>query len=186
MLLDKLREKTKPYHREIEKNVLLRKLMGPLTLLDYIEILKKFYGFYLPLETQTIPKFLNQNNIFQKFSFPKLPLLKRDLDALGLDDDALKLCPCTPNPATSFGCLGVLYTLEGSCLGRAMMWPHIQQQLRLDCGGSFFGTASPGLQTHWADFCKGMNEQVLSGSEVQEVIDGAIATFVTLDEWFKQ
>lgn len=74
MLLEELREKTKPYHQKIEKNVLLRKLMGPLTLPDYIEVLKKFYGFYLPLETETIPEFLNHNCDFQKFYFPLFPL----------------------------------------------------------------------------------------------------------------
>lgn len=186
MLLAELREKTSSYHRKIEENVLLRKLMGPLTLSDYIEVLKKFYGFYVPLETQAIPRFLKKNNVFQKFYFPKLPLLKRDLDALATASDGVKLCTFTPNPANPFGWLGVLYTLEGSCLGRAMIWPHIQQLLRLDSGGSFFGTASQELQSHWAAFCQDMTEQARSESEVQEVIAGAIATYVSLDEWFKQ
>lgn len=186
MLLAELREQTSPYHRKIEKNELLRRLMGPLTLSDYIEVLKKFYGFYVPLETQAIPRFLNKNNVFQKFYYPKLPLLKSDLDALATASDALKLCIFTPNPATPFGWLGVLYVLEGSCLGRAMMWPRIQQQLRLDSGGFFFSTGLQDLQAHWAAFCQNMTEQVHSGSEVQEVIDGAVATYVSLDEWFKQ
>ncbi len=186
MLLEQLREKTSLYHQKIEKNVLLSKLMGPLTLPDYVEVLKKFYGFYMPLETQAIPEFLNQNKDFQKFYFPKLSLLKKDLDALAPASDVLKLCPSTPNPTSPFGWLGVLYTLEGSCLGRAMLWPRIQRQLRLDCGGSFFGSASNDLKTRWAAFCKDMTEQVRSEAEAQEVIAGAIATFVSLDEWFKQ
>lgn len=117
MFLAELREKTSPYHREIEKNVLLSKLTGSLTLPDYVEVLKKFYGFYIPLETETIPQFLKQNGEFQKFYFPKLQLLNRDLDSLAPASDAPKLCPSTPNPASPFGWLGVLYTLEGSCHG---------------------------------------------------------------------
>lgn len=185
MLLVELREKTKPYHQNIEKNVLLKKLMGPLTLPIYIEVLKKFYGFYVPLETHSIPQFLSQNNVFQKFYFPKLPLLIRDLDELAVARE-LDICSNTPNPSNPFGWLGVLYTLEGSCLGRAMMWPKIQQQLRLECGGAFFYTDPHDLHTHWAAFCKDMSKEVLSKDETQEVIDGAIATFVLLDEWFKQ
>ncbi len=186
MFLAELREKTSPYHQKIEKNMRLSKLMGPLTLLDYIDALKKFYGFYVPLETQAVPQFLKQNHVFQKFYFPKLSLLKRDLEMLATASNTLKLCRFTPNPTHPFGWLGVFYTLEGSCLGRAMMWPHIQQKLQLDRGGSFFGTASHDLKTHWAIFCKNMTEQVQSESEAQEVITGAIATFVSLDEWFKQ
>lgn len=186
MFLTELREKINPYHRKIEENVLLRKLMGPLTLTDYIDVLKKFYGFYVPLEAQAIPRFLKQNSVFQKFYFPKLPLLERDLKALATSSDAVMLCPFTPNPTNPFGWLGVFYTLEGSCLGRAMMWPNIQERLHLKSGDSFFSTDSHDLQNHWSAFCKNMSEQVRSEVDAQEVISGAIATFVALDEWFKK
>lgn len=68
----------------------------------------------------------------------------------------------------------------------AMLWPHIQQQLRLDSGGSFFGNASHDLKTNWAAFCKNMTELVQSESEAKEVINGSIETYISLNKWFNQ
>jgi heme oxygenase len=184
MFLQELREKTYSYHQEIERNALLSKLTGSLNLNDYKAVLKKFYGFYLPLETQLIPPFLKANPDFKKFYFPKIDLLVKDLTAFSITKSQLPIYSSFTQPSNPYGWLGVLYTMEGSCLGRAMLWPRLQKKLALTCDQSFFSSASGDLKGRWATFIQQMTEQVKSDRDKQEVIEGAIWTFKSLNEWF--
>lgn len=184
MVLDELREKTKPYHQQIEKNELLSQLLGNITLDEYVKILIKFYGYYLPFETQLMPQFLLDHADLKLFYFPKLQYLKNDLSEFHPILSDVETCTLFPRTASYFGQLGMLYTLEGSCLGRAMLWPRLQKKLNLQTGGTFFSSASTDLRERWKKFCQEMVDQVKSESNKDDLINGSIATFISLDEWF--
>lgn len=184
MVLEELREKTKPYHQKIEKNILLAKLLGNVTVEDYVNILKKFYGFYFPLERMIIPNCLKDHAGLEIFYFPKLDLLEKDLSIFLRTPSEIKNCHSFPHIKSYFGWLGLLYTLEGSCLGRAMLWPRLQKKLDLKEGGSFFSSASTDLKGRWEAFCRQMVAEVDNESNKNELINGSISTFISLDEWF--
>lgn len=184
MILEELREKTKPYHQEIEKSLTLSKLLENCTLDDYINVLKKFYGFYLPLETKLIPEFLNTHKELKEFYFPKLKYLENDLKFFLPTLSGLEICRSFPEPENYFAQLGILYTLEGSCLGRAMLWPGLEKNLSLSKGGSFFFSGSKDLKEHWKQFCESMVSQVKDENDKNQLINGSIATFISLNKWF--
>lgn len=184
MIIPQLREKTAFYHQQVEENSLLSRLLGDLTLQDYIEILKKFYGFYFPLEKQYIPESLKKNAELKDYFYPKLKLLERDLKVFLPTVSNLPVCPACPNPESPFGWLGVFYTLEGSCHGRAMLWPRIHRKLGIEKGHTFFSGASDDLKVRWGKFCQKMTDLVTSEAEKEAVIQGSVETFISLNKWF--
>ena len=181
MLLNDLREQTRPYHQELERQPLLHKLLGPLTNNEFISILKGFYGFYKPLED----KFMAQQLVeLQKFFFPKSQLIESDLNKMGYSLQDAQLCTHLPKLEENYHWLGVFYTLEGSCHGRKFLWPKIQKHLQLSQESSFFLERSHDLKEHWKNFCDNMCLQVQGEQEKIALIQGSISTFQSLKAWF--
>lgn len=184
MVLERLREQTRPYHDELERAPLLTKLVGHLSIDDYVSVLKKFYGYYYPLETQKFPAFLEKQPTYKFFFRPKMDLLKEDLSKFDVDLSQIPLCENLPAPKNPSGWLGVFYTLEGSCLGRKFLWPRIQKTLSLpEKMGTFFSSGKEDVRSKWKAFCDQMCEKVSSELQEKELIEGSIETFTTLNEW---
>lgn len=187
-ILEKLRAETATHHDTIEKNPLLSRLTKNLSLTEYIYILKKFYGFYLPFEN-----FLNWAEIELLTQMKlavnrqKAPLLKQDLQYFDVAVDQIPISPIYPRPLSYPAVLGCFYVLEGSCLGRKMMWPRLSAKLHLQSnqGGAFFYDCGDGIKKIWTDYCDMLNSKICKESEEKDCIHAAIQTFENIDVWFK-
>src|SRR6476646_4923354 len=119
-LLEIFRNQTSSHHEGIES--LLDLLNENFTLSSYTQLLKRFYGFYLPLE-KLFGEFLSPHLFpFDMDSRRKSPLLRDDLISLGLTPSAIERLPlCSedelPEILNDSSILGCLYVIEGSTLG---------------------------------------------------------------------
>jgi len=138
-LRERLKIQTMMAHDKIEQNPILSQLISPgLSLVNYVKILKRYLGFFRPLELslsqeaslmQLIPDFHDRR---------RTQALVADLHALGMSESeilGIPDCADVPELAPSFleimpiskSCLrqarflGINYVLEGSTLGGSMM-----------------------------------------------------------------
>src|ERR1051325_9493262 len=119
-LADRLRRETRAEHEAIEATLGLDR--DP-TLERYREILERFYGFYLPLERELVPLGFSER--------VKTPLLRADLEALGIDPSTVSLCADIPRPCTQPERFGVCYVLEGATLGGQIISRRLQSSLQI-------------------------------------------------------
>jgi len=184
----KLREQTSVCHSAIEANPLLKRLTQNLSLMEYINILIKFYSFYLRLE-----KSLDWTKIAtlteMKFTADKqkFPILEKDLSYFGVSLEEIPLSPYYPRLQTLPAILGCFYVLEGSCHGRKMMWPRLSAKLSIkeNEGGAFFCDSVNQPQENWKCFCELLTSKVKTEADETECILTAVQTFKDLDQWFK-
>lgn len=186
--LTKLRQATASYHQTIESNALLKSLMGNVTQENYLNVLRKFYGFYTPFEDQLIQGsyhyFGHQNFSYQ----PKTLQLQQDLTYFKIDHHSIPLCKIHPQLTSFASLLGCLYVLEGSTLGRMMLWKNISEHLNLDPkkGGNFFYGTGEKTRENWKQFCQLLTNEANEEQEEGACIQTAICTFCHLNEWFEQ
>ncbi len=184
---------TQTHHSLLEANPHLHKLMSDkITRPDYVWILSRMYGFYVPLEDR-----LSQfEPIWQECGIDfnqrcKVPLLEQDLLAGGLTPDALGQLPhCSSIPLVqSFPqAVGVLYVLEGATLGGQMISRHLALQLglSLEREAAFFSSYRSETGIMWKQFSMRINsyvEAAFSHTDMATMILSAQATFQTLDDW---
>jgi heme oxygenase len=174
-ILQRLKEETRPVHDKLESELDL--LKDDFTKNNYIDVLKKFYGFYLPLE-KTLTLYPERS---------KISKLTDDLKSLGIHN--LSLVPhCEKLPAIlneSFE-WGVRYVLEGSTLGGQVLRKHYEEKFNLsqENGISFFSGYGKETMPMWKKF----QQDLLTFSESKNcstdyVILGANTTFRLLNDW---
>ncbi len=190
MMLEALREKTRDSHKTIEQNWLLSSLMSPtLTTAVYIEVLKKFYGFFLPLEKILMKEWQRTGLVKVMESRLKTPLLKKDLEFLIRDLNAIQICENLPFSDSAAKCFGILYVTEGSTLGGQMIAKAVKQSLGMtnELGLSFFSGYSSRTMSVWAETCK-IIEQFAQENQAQkpQIVSAAVETFDQLHKWFEE
>lgn len=184
--LKKLKDHILPYHHATESNPLLRNLMEETTYANYLEALKRYYGFYALFEKEIAVKsayYLAS----QEFAYqPKLPLLEQDLSDLGINKNTIAVCASYPHPYSLGSLLGCIYVLEGSTMGRIMMWHNLSNQLSLqsDKGGRFFYGAGEKVKDKWNQFREFLEKQANKEQEQKECIQAAVDTFYSFNQWF--
>jgi heme oxygenase len=138
-----LREATKAAHRRLDHHPLLAALPSPgLTLEGYGRALAALHGAHGAIES-----------VLAEFApaalFPRrLPDLESDLAVLGLDP--LPLTVAVPQPGDDAGLLGMLYVIEGSHLGGAVIAKRLAASLPAGAARAFFSGAEGGLR--WQRF----------------------------------
>jgi heme oxygenase (biliverdin-IX-beta and delta-forming) len=182
-VLSRLKQSTWPYHKSLEAK--LDWFKPGFSHVDYRLVLEKFWGYYRPMEG-SLARFPELAawlpDLPRRY---KLPLLERDLCALGLDDRRLGQLPlcselpfCTDAP-TALGCL---YVLEGSTLGGQVISQHIKRTLDLDAqnGAAFFNGYGNETETMWQVF-----RENLSAAPADEdiLVQSACETFIALEHW---
>ncbi|NJL05321.1 MAG: biliverdin-producing heme oxygenase [Chloroflexaceae bacterium] len=184
---------TQTHHSLLEANPHMHKLMSDrLTHTDYVSLLSRMYGFYVPLETclsQFEPSWQQCGIEFNHRR--KVPLLEQDLLAGGLTLDALHQLPhCTSIPRMqSFPqAVGVLYVLEGATLGGQMISRQIALQLglHLEREVAFFSSYRSKTGAMWKQLSVQINsyaETAFSHTDMATMLLSAQATFQTLDDW---
>lgn len=145
-----------------------------LTLNDYIEILKRFYGYYSTLE--------------EKFDFKgreKKQLLINDLKFLGVEDlSKVPLFNSFPSSTDRSFEWGLRYVIEGSTLGGMILSPHFKDKLNLsDRGVSFFSGYGPGTPKMWREFLVELETFNQTQDDLESACRGAEFTFSSLNDW---
>ena len=128
-LFEMLKRETAVVHeRVMDETWAQRVLSADYTLPEYRELLQKYYGFYLPLETVLLAL---GESVFDP-SRAKHSFLQEDLSFLNSTDclDPV-ICPKIPEMGDVPSALGLCYVLEGATLGGQMIAKHLNISLGL-------------------------------------------------------
>ncbi|WGL60710.1 biliverdin-producing heme oxygenase [Pigmentibacter sp. JX0631] len=168
-----LKEQTKDYHNSVENLNYLSK--DSISKIDYINFLKIFYRVIDPIEQLYIIKFKSEiDNYFQP-SF-KTDLILSDLKNLAVDLKQIKKTEFLPKIESKYEMVGVLYVLEGSVLGSAMLYNKLialfGEEFR-DKLNYLYGYGKDNF-VKWKQFLKFLDEfKIIDDSSKLELIEAA-------------
>lgn len=180
-LFDGLRKATQNAHRELEDELDL--LRQPLSQARFQTVLQRFYGFLRVWEPA-----VGRHEPWQPMTVGRrrLPLLKKDLEALGLGEAALAgvpECPAASDLVDTAGrALGSIYVMEGSTLGGKVITKALSAAPWLPPGGfSFFNPYGDETGARWREFVA--FAETASPTATDEIVQGAVDTFRQLRLW---
>jgi heme oxygenase len=201
-LLALLREATAAHHARTEAVIPI--LDPALDRAGYAEILRRMLAVYAPLEF-AIERALAADARVTELPDPtvldlparrKVPLLRRDLVALG-DDPALVEAAVVSAldasdvggawPRTAAEAIGALYVLEGATLGGQIVCRQVAPRLGLDlaAGCAFYGSYGPRVGPMWRAFGAFVGAFDAAAPQARDaVVDAARATFDRLTARF--
>jgi heme oxygenase len=187
MIHSKLKQQTSAQHLALESK--LHVLMSDdISLNEYAALLKRFHGFYRPIEA-TLGAIHNWDDpVLELQSRRKLPLLVADLNFLSVDAGeiaTLPACADLPPLATIADGLGCLYVLEGSTLGGTFITRHLTKALSLEAnrGCSFFNSYGSDVGRMWSGFLGVLARHSEKHGDDTAVVNSACATFAAMDRW---
>jgi len=183
-LLTRLKEQTRPYHDAVERQ--LGVFDRPWSVEQYHALLRRFLGYYDPLEIRITAA---ADWPALGFDWPrrrKTPLLERDLISAGDRPDGLAaLARCTNLPAVDgrSHALGCLYVLEGATLGGQLIVRHLSQLPGLadEVTFSFFSSYGAEVSAMWREFREFLSAQAEGGNEA--IVGAACETFTSMGQW---
>lgn len=153
MILAKLKEATREQHDALETVVDV--MNKTFTADNYKGLLKKFYRFYSAIEP-TLPADELLAEGFDIGQRRKTPLLEKDLEALGILDEARAMGQWTevPNVGSVASAFGSIYVMEGATLGGQVITRQLKQNLGItpDSGGAFFNSYGANVGPMWKEF----------------------------------
>jgi heme oxygenase (biliverdin-IX-beta and delta-forming) len=187
-----LRDATHDLHDRMESSPMLSQLEeATFSVPGYTTLLKRFYGFYAPLEP-LLQKHSEIQQLQDGSSRTRLPWLTQDLLALGVKQEALAELPtCTTLPVleTPAQVLGCMYVIEGSTLGGQMiakklhsMWPQ-NHSVAPETALHFYTAYGAEIGPKWKFFKEHLNQR-LGLLPVPEAMEAARGTFLALEQWF--
>lgn len=165
-----------------------------LTREHYRHHLEALYGFYVPLEAlldSILTELLPELRAAERW---KLPLLARDLRALGHDAASLVQLPrATSLPQLSGApeALGCFYVMEGATLGGQLILRHLQRYFTGAPVGdfAFFRAYGEDVGPMWRAFGQAVtraSDEAASEHFDARVIQGAKNTFDAFERWLRQ
>lgn len=172
-ILTSLKEETRPLHDKLESELDL--LRSDFSITDYINTLKKFYGFHQPLEPL----------LHLATERLKVPKLEDDLRFFGVKNlEDVNTCPRVPQITDESDRYGIMYVLEGSSLGGQVLTKHFHEKFNLSEGIRYFSGYGPETISMWRSF----QADLLTFSESKycdraRVIASANNTFRLLNDW---
>ena len=198
--MQRLKAATNAQHLALEATVNLVQLSNSLP--AYHALLRRFYGFYAPIEAQlaTLPWSTVDFDITGR---AKSALLAADLKWLGETPTALAdlpRCPTLPNLADIPQALGYLYVSEGATLGGQVIIRQLQKHLPISrrAGGQFYNSYGAAAGPMWqtlGHFINGFinTAEAESGliepsglerlSAEKRMLQSACLTFQALHQW---
>jgi len=184
-LIQALRTETAELHIALEKR--LPFFSEQLDLDLYRRLMAAYYGFYQPLEQRLHVLALTPTGLDQSLRI-KLPVLRADLTALGLEEttiEALPTCQALPLIDSRAAALGVSYVLEGATLGGQILRRRVAQKLGLDAssGAAFLNVYGELTGRRWKDFLQYLDDRNLGDAQTLEVTRAAKATFAHFERW---
>lgn len=182
-VLARLKAETRADHDAIE--AALNLAGGSLTRDRYRRVLRRFHGFYRPLEAGIWALGGWTARGLDPPERAKTPLLEADLRALGEGDPGrLPVCTDLPPHGTAAQAFGCLYVLEGATLGGQVISRHVREALGVtpEAGGRFFHGYGDRTGAMWQAFRAALVAFAARETE-DEIVAAAAATFRTLHRW---
>jgi heme oxygenase len=187
MLLKEIRSRTADNHARLENTPLLSSFSRQrIDMPTYLEILRRFYGYFGPLESRLdafpalrewLPDYTERR---------KARLLLDDLESLHnpVEPDPCRELPGISTDAQAFGCL---YVMEGSTLGGKIIYNTLKNQLGLDksTGASFFYGYGPATGEKWKTFGSRMEAFGRETGTDDAIIAAANDTFLMFEQWLQ-
>ena len=184
MLRSELRAVTRPMHDALERRVNLAD--SNLSRERYFQILRRFYGFYAPLE-RAITAYGTHPQDWIDADRRKVPLLSSDLESSGMTNRGIAHLPCCnelPDLSSPLSYLGCMYVLEGATLGGQLVSRHVKERLGLTDGVTrFFNSYGSRVGGMWKSFCDHLESVGRADDARGPIVASACATFGALDRW---
>jgi heme oxygenase len=187
IFLQSLRSRTAHQHSLLEQNTASKNLLSPqVTATDYAAYLSLLYGFVKGFENYVFP--LLQYSITDIEERRKSHLLVSDLNRLGIDEADIDAIPnhfFEKVYESNAAALGGMYVLEGSVLGGAFIYKHLQTTLgseAIEGKTNYFRAYGSETGSRWKNFLQ-VFCTASSGIE-EEVINSASQTFNIMHHWF--
>jgi heme oxygenase len=179
----RLRLATGEQHRRLDRG-LDYVLSERLSTGRYVDLLEALFGFYAPLEESFRP----WEAASRPLGLPlvrRAGLLHRDLRAFGRAPEHSPTCAELPVLATVDHLAGVIYVLEGACLGGQMIARALIQRhgIGRENGAAFFSGDGAQTAVRWKQVIAWLEERGRSRAARGEIVDGATATFAALSRW---
>lgn len=175
--LKELRAGTDANHKALEQNPYSERLMSPdVTVEDYKIYLEKMYGIIMPFEQDIQPKL--SHIVTDMANRQKHHLLSNDLQDLGNNTENIPLYHF--NAANDAAALGQMYVLEGSTMGGMVIQKHMS---KLGVPVRYFASYGSNTAMMWRAFIDALTTYAVTHNKQEEIIDSAVATFKTMDNW---
>jgi heme oxygenase len=180
-----LRAATWQAHQSLEKRLDIKTLFASPS--GYRRYIEKMWGFCASLE-ERLDWSLLRDALADHESRRKLPLLTRDLMALGADGATLTRLPrCQSVPVCSdaASALGCLYVMEGASLGGRTLLPIAERRLGLSSqrGAAFLASYGEAVAAMWRSFGQALDHWCTVPERCTCASISAVATFGALEEW---
>jgi heme oxygenase len=180
-----LRSATWPCHQRLEKRLDVKARFS--SLCAYRGHLEKMWGFCAGLERGIAPGAFG-GALEDYESRRKLPLLTRDLIAIGVEPESIEslpVCsslPARSDPAAAFGCA---YVLEGATLGGRTLLPLVESRLALKAehGAAFLASYGDRVVPMWQRFAAALEAWCSAPERRSSATHAAVATFDALERW---
>ena len=175
-----LRERTRDAHEQMEQTLdLLRPGFGRD---DYARLVSRWYGFFAVWEPVSFGVFPDAMAVYLD-ARRKLPMLRADLEGLGIDTGPLpRVDPTSLDWMTPASALGTLYVVEGSTLGGQVIVKKVQERLGLQ--SAYFASYGPETGRRWQETKRLLDEPPFA-ADPTTVADAASRTFDFLAGWLK-
>jgi heme oxygenase len=180
-----LRSATWASHQRLEKRLDIKARFSDSR--AYRTHLEKMWGFCAGMELRVArDAFGDALPDFEKRR--KLPLLQRDLVALGAAaDEVMRLprCETLPRCADEAAAFGCVYVLEGATLGGRTLLPMVRSRLGFTAehGAMFLASYGEDVASMWRGFGICLDAWCGAAERRARAAEAAVATFVSLDRW---
>ncbi len=187
MILNKIREKTFVYHDDFTgwANKILTSQADKE---HYKDVLKTFYGFYLPLEQkfESLEDWKNQD--FDMVKRRKTPLLIQDMKSMEMTDEEIsqiEMCENLPTINNMPEALGCLYVVEGATLGGQIVSNKLKETLGLtaNTGSAFFNSYKENVRPMWKEFSDFITKYSEENKIEEPIVEASDQTYHKFNEW---
>jgi heme oxygenase len=185
--LQNLRSRTSEQHSLLEQNTASKNLLcQQVTVAHYAAYLSLLYGFLKGFEKIVFP--ILKYSITDIEARRKTHLIVSDLNLLGIDEAGIASIPdvfFSEVYSSNATALGGMYVLEGSVLGGAFIYKHLQTTLGIEAitgRAKYFTVYGKETGSQWKFFLQSFC--LTSSGMEEEVIKSASQTFSILHSWF--
>lgn len=181
LLTDRLKAQTADQHSRIESKLSIFSRIQSRE--DYARLLEHLWGYYSPKEASL--KSLDWEKAAIDFSQRiKSPWLASDLKNLSRPTGALPVMQQVQPPKNLCEAMGALYVLEGATLGGQFIVRHLRAQNWSGEAIRFYTGYDEHTGEMWTQFRKAANVHCTQEEQMEDAVNGAMATFDEFARWF--
>ena len=154
---------------------------------DYVEVLRKFYSVWKPLEDLLRQSSLRDERGLNLENRLRASRISDDLSYLGKDPSTVPFFDFEWETLTAAEATGILYVLEGSTMGGAVISRRLREDLAISPseGGSFFAGHGEHNREMWQEYLA-WAEKSLPTEQISSATVSAERVFELLIRCFRQ